>query len=140
MSDDTYALDVEFLNQHADVVELAPPGGGRIAVTPDYQGRVMTSATGDGDGASFGWVNRPFIAAGAFVLVAYNLELFGGRFHSDFWFAAGWGAFPAATGYFGGQKEVVLEETDEYVILRDKMGRRKKLCKGSWPEGMLIAL
>ena len=42
----------------------------------------------------------PFIAAGAFVLVAYNLELFGGRFHSDFWFAAGWGAFPAATGYW----------------------------------------
>ncbi len=65
MSDDTYALDVEFLDQHADVVELASPGGGRIAVTPDYQGRVMTSATGDGEGASLGWVNRPFIAAGA---------------------------------------------------------------------------
>ena len=41
-----------------------------------------------------------------------------------------YGGIPAATGYFGGQKEVVLEETDEYVILRDKMGRRKKLCKG----------
>src|SRR3954452_1245546 len=39
----------------------------------------------------------PFIAAGAFIAVAYNLELFGGRFHSDFWFAAAWGAFPALT-------------------------------------------
>jgi hypothetical protein len=42
----------------------------------------------------------PFIAAGAFVVVAYNLELFGGRFHTDFWFAAAWGAFPALTGYW----------------------------------------
>src|SRR3954463_415843 len=25
-----------------------------------------------------------FVVAGAFILVAYNLELFGGRFHSDF--------------------------------------------------------
>src|SRR5215211_7145765 len=42
----------------------------------------------------------PFIVVGAFAVVAYNLELFGGRFHTDFWFAAAWGAFPAATGYW----------------------------------------
>jgi hypothetical protein len=42
----------------------------------------------------------PFVAAGAFIVAAYNLELFGGRFHSDFWFAAAWGAFPALTGYW----------------------------------------
>lgn len=42
----------------------------------------------------------PFVAVGAFIVVAYNLELFGGRFHSDFWFAAAWGAFPALTGYW----------------------------------------
>jgi hypothetical protein len=42
----------------------------------------------------------PFIAAGTFFVLAYNLELFGGRFHSDFWFAAAWGAFPALTGYW----------------------------------------
>ncbi|HKN95321.1 MAG TPA: hypothetical protein VJU60_13380, partial [Thermoleophilaceae bacterium] len=38
-----------------------------------------------------------FVAAGAFIVVAYNLELFGGRFHSDVWFALAWGAFPAIT-------------------------------------------
>ena len=32
--------------------------------------------------------------------VAYNLELFGGRFHSDAWFALAWGAFPALTGWW----------------------------------------
>jgi hypothetical protein len=42
----------------------------------------------------------PFIVAGAFLVVAYNLELFKGRFHTDFWFAAGWGAFPALTGWW----------------------------------------
>jgi ABC-type branched-subunit amino acid transport system permease subunit len=42
----------------------------------------------------------PFVAVGAFIVVAYNFELFGGRFHSDFWFAAAWGAFPALTSYW----------------------------------------
>ncbi|QEC49858.1 hypothetical protein FSW04_21335 [Baekduia soli] len=32
--------------------------------------------------------------------MAYNLELFGGRLHSDRWFAASWGAFPALTGWW----------------------------------------
>lgn len=40
------------------------------------------------------------VAAGAFLVLAYNLELAGGRFHSDLWFALAWGAFPAITGYF----------------------------------------
>ena len=42
----------------------------------------------------------PLVVIGALLLPAYNLELAGGRFHSDMWFAAGWGAFPAFTGYF----------------------------------------
>jgi hypothetical protein len=42
----------------------------------------------------------PFVVAGAFIVAAYNLELLGGRFHTDFWFAASWGAFPALTGYW----------------------------------------
>src|SRR3954449_665865 len=46
------------------------------------------------------WTLLPFIAAGAFAVLAYNLELFGGRFHTDFWFAASWGAFPALTGFW----------------------------------------
>jgi len=48
----------------------------------------------------------PFVAAGAFIVVAYNLELFGGRFHSDFLFAAAWGAFPALTGYWVNAQEL----------------------------------
>ena len=48
----------------------------------------------------------PFVVGGAFIVVAYNLELGGGRFHTDAWFAAAWGAFPAATGYWVNALEV----------------------------------
>jgi hypothetical protein len=41
-----------------------------------------------------------FVAFGGFIVVAYNLELFRGRFHTDAWFALAWGAFPLLTGYF----------------------------------------
>ena len=40
------------------------------------------------------------VGAGVFLVVAYNLELAGGRFHTDTWFALAWGGFPAFTGYF----------------------------------------
>jgi hypothetical protein len=42
----------------------------------------------------------PLVASGAFLVVAYNLELLGGRVHDDTWFALAWGGFPAFTGYF----------------------------------------
>ena len=44
------------------------------------------------------WI-LPLVAVGAFLVPAYNLELFDGRFHSDIWFAVAWGAFPVLTGY-----------------------------------------
>jgi len=55
-------------------------------------------------GAYYVWSERawwflPFIASGVFVAVAYNLELFAGKFHSDFWFAFSWAAFPCLAGY-----------------------------------------
>ena len=40
------------------------------------------------------------VVVGAFLALAYNLELAGGRFHNDAWFALAWGGFPAFTGYF----------------------------------------
>jgi hypothetical protein len=50
----------------------------------------------------------PLVLVGALFLPAYNLELFRGRFHSDLWFALGWGAFPAFTGYFVNAGKVAL--------------------------------
>ena len=42
----------------------------------------------------------PFVLAGSFFVVAYNLELFGGRFHNAFWLAFAWAAFPALTSWW----------------------------------------
>jgi len=39
------------------------------------------------------------IPVGLFLVLAYNLELAGGRFHSDLWFGLAWGGFPVLTGY-----------------------------------------
>jgi hypothetical protein len=45
------------------------------------------------------WIGA-FAAVGAFIVIAYNLEWFGGRFHGDLWFPLAWGAFPLLTAYF----------------------------------------
>ena len=39
------------------------------------------------------------IPIGLFLVLAYNLELAGGRFHSDVWFGLAWGGFPVLCGY-----------------------------------------
>jgi hypothetical protein len=46
------------------------------------------------------WWGVVFILIGGFLVPAYNLEWFGGRFHSDLWFAIMWGGFPALAGAF----------------------------------------
>jgi len=50
----------------------------------------------------------PLVLAGGLFLPAYNLELLGGRLHGDLWFAVGWGAFPAFTGYFVNAEKIAL--------------------------------
>ncbi len=39
------------------------------------------------------------IPVGLFLVLAYNLELAGGLFHSDLWFGLAWGGFPVICGY-----------------------------------------
>jgi hypothetical protein len=50
-----------------------------------------------------------FVAAGTFIVVAYNLELFGGRFHGDLWFALAWGAFPVLATFFAAAETIRAE-------------------------------
>ena len=46
------------------------------------------------------WWLLPFVLFGAGIVLAYNLEWAGGRFHTDAWFALAWGGFPALTSAF----------------------------------------
>jgi len=47
-----------------------------------------------------------FVAFGALIVVAYNLELLGGAVHTDLWFAGAWGAFPVLTAYFASAERI----------------------------------
>jgi hypothetical protein len=49
-----------------------------------------------------------FVAVGSFLAAAYSLELFGGWFHGDWWFAVAWGGFPLVTAYFAQAGRVTL--------------------------------
>jgi hypothetical protein len=72
--------DVAFLRQHTHVVLLSDGSGAQVVVTPEYQGRVMTSTTGSADRPSFGWIGRAAIAAGA---RQPHMNVFGGE--DRFW-------------------------------------------------------
>jgi hypothetical protein len=50
-----------------------------------------------------------FVGVGAFIAVAYNLELFGSRLHGDPWFSLAWGAFPVLTAYFAAAETIRIE-------------------------------
>jgi hypothetical protein len=39
------------------------------------------------------------VPAGLFLVLAYNLELAGGRFHGDLWLGLAWGGFPLLCGF-----------------------------------------
>jgi hypothetical protein len=54
------------------------------------------------------WIGA-FVAAGVFIVCAYNLELAGGRFHSDLWFGLAWGGFPLLTAYFATAGRITAE-------------------------------
>jgi len=60
----TFDDEVAFLAKHGSVVVLTSPGGGRVAVSPTYQARVMTSAVAP-NAASLGFVHHAFIDKGA---------------------------------------------------------------------------
>jgi hypothetical protein len=50
-----------------------------------------------------------FVAVGAFLAVAYNLELLGGRFHGTLWFVLGWGALPVLATYCAAAETIRVE-------------------------------
>ena len=55
------------------------------------------------------WWLLAFVAVGAFLVPAYNLELFSGRFHTNLWLGLAWGAFPVMTTYVACAETVRVE-------------------------------
>ena len=61
----TYGAIRDFLVAHTKVVELTGEHGERVAICPEYQGRVMTSTTGDLQGRAWGGSTRASSSRGA---------------------------------------------------------------------------
>jgi len=59
----TFEYDSSFLARYTQPVFLSS-GKASLAVSPEYQGRVMTSTADGPGGLSFGWVNYDLIASG----------------------------------------------------------------------------
>jgi len=82
---------------------------GRVLVALAVGSVAAACAIGIAVAARTTWWLLAFVAAGAFLVPAYNLELFGGRLHSDLWFALAWGAFPMLTAYVAMTEELRAE-------------------------------
>jgi hypothetical protein len=81
--------DLAFLKAHTKVVVLTGADGlAQVAVNPDLQGRVMTSAAGGPGGLSFGWINRELLASG---VNNPHINAFGGE--DRFWLGPEGGQF-----------------------------------------------
>ncbi len=72
----TFDEDVAFLRKHVEVLVLQDAAGGRVAVVPAWQGRVMTSATGGSTARGFGWINDELVASGQ---LRPHINAFGGE-------------------------------------------------------------
>jgi hypothetical protein len=86
-----------------DELHNRPLGTGLSSRTLAVTGSVaLLGATGIGVAgiATVSITLAQFVLFGAAICLAYNLGVFGGRFHSDAWFALTWGALPALTGYW----------------------------------------
>ncbi len=87
MENKNYKNDKLFLQQHLKIVELVQ-GNKRLLVTPDLQGRVLTSSANGENGYSYGWLNYDLIASGKFLPHCNN---FGGE--DRFWLGPEGGQF-----------------------------------------------
>lgn len=85
----SFGDDAAFLEKHTPIIVLSDPAGkAKVAVSPAWQGRVMTSTAGGDEGPSFGWINRDFIAAGK---PQSHINVFGGE--DRFWLGPEGGQF-----------------------------------------------
>ena len=85
----SFGDDAAFLKSHTELIVLSDEKGeAKVAVSPAWQGRVMTSTAGADDGPSFGWINRELIASGKLLP---HMNAFGGE--DRFWMGPEGGQF-----------------------------------------------
>jgi hypothetical protein len=71
----------------------------------------LAGAVAIGIAAAVAWTPwlLALVAFGGFMVVAYNLELFGGRFHGDWWLAVAWGGTPVLAAYLAAAENLTWQ-------------------------------
>jgi len=93
--------DADFLSARVGTVVLRDASGARlVAVSPQLQGRVMTSTADGPSGLSFGWINRELISSG---VNNPHINAFGGE--DRFWL-----------GPEGGQFSIFFKQGDSFDL------------------------
>lgn len=82
-----YGYDLQILKKHLKPVELKE-GNACVLISPEYQGRVMTSTASGPKGFSFGWINHQLIESGK---VQQHINAYGGE--ERLWFGPEGGQF-----------------------------------------------
>jgi hypothetical protein len=76
-SSPNFGDEVAFLRKRTDIILLqSNDGGAQVAISPAWQGRVMTSTAQGSAGRGFGWINRELIASGQ---LAEHINVYGGE-------------------------------------------------------------
>ena len=89
MENKTFGDELKFLKKYIDVVLLSDvTGNSQVAVSPQLQGRVMTSTAEGMAGLSFGWINYKLIASGQ---INKHINAYGGE--ERFWIGPEGGQF-----------------------------------------------
>ena len=84
-----FGEDAAFLKEYTDLIVLSDSMGlAKVAVSPAWQGRVMTSTAGGDAGLSFGWINRELIKSRK---LQPHMNAFGGE--DRFWMGPEGGQF-----------------------------------------------
>lgn len=121
---DDYKKDTDLLRAHTPLIELIRDDL-RVAIAPEYQGRVMTSTASGPTGASFGWINPKVIADGIKPEaerrgLAKHIHVFGGE--ERLWFGPEGGPFslffgPGVPQEFAHWRTPAAIDTEPFPVL-----------------------
>ena len=85
----TFQDDINFLKKYIDVVIMSSKSGDAlVAISPQLQGRVLTSSAAGMNGLSYGWINRELISSNK---ILEHINAFGGE--DRFWIGPEGGQF-----------------------------------------------
>jgi hypothetical protein len=132
----TFGQDVDFLKKNIEVIVLSDAARqAQVAISPAYQGRVMTSTATGTEGESFGWINKELIASGK---TGPHMNAYGGE--ERFWIAPEGGQYSiyfakgAAFDFNNWQVPAVID-TEQFDLIsksNDKAIFRKKTKLTNW--------